>query len=100
MTKNPDMLNANATRTTTTSSSTMYVHRYVVHTRGDRRVTIKTSANGHMRRRARARARGRSCARDAAQRLCCLLRTAVDCISLRKMPTRTSVNFSLCGGDA
>ena len=45
MTINLDMLNANATRTTTTTSSTVYEHRYMVPTRGQRRVT---SANGHM----------------------------------------------------
>ena len=45
MTKNLDMLNTNATRTTTTTSSTVYEHRYVVPTRGRRRVT---NANGHM----------------------------------------------------
>ena len=45
MTKNLDMLDANATRTTTTTSSTVYEHRYTVPTRGTRRVM---SANGHM----------------------------------------------------
>ena len=45
MTKNLDMLDANATRTTTTTSSTVYEHRYTVPTRGKRRVM---SANGHM----------------------------------------------------
>ena len=45
MTKNLDMLNAKGTRTATTTSSTVYEHRYTVPTRGKRRVT---SANGHM----------------------------------------------------
>ena len=45
MTKNLDMLSVNATRTATTTSSTVYEHQYVVPTRGRRRVA---NANGHM----------------------------------------------------
>ena len=66
LTKNLDMLSTDETRKMTTTSSTVYAHRYTVPTRGRRRVT---SANGHM-----GRARARACGVQLllSERRCCL----------------------------
>ena len=68
MTKNLDMLSVNATRTATTTSSTVYEHQYVVPTRG-RRLACgeRQRPYGMTRARARVEAAG---AREQERLLC------------------------------